>query len=1661
MMNRTFVPALALGMLLAMGAPLAAQATIYAPGCSGINPTPGIAHSGTLGIFQQQSLLLTGMPPNALVILFMGISNTDGQGNPLNIDLSGIPGFNPGCTLNASGEIQLILTADAAGVINFSFPYKPVFGEDLYFQYGFYEQFAPDSIVVSPALHLHIPLTADPDQASLAFGSVAQGDMQTQQVTLTNNAVISRTISNLVLFDADASEFNATALAGLPVTLLPGQTTAIDVDFAPSSPGPKTAMLQVIHNALPAGWDDPVIPLSGVGLGPPGAELLIDAGSNGPFFDSQGQMWIADFASTGGVQGSSLDPVTATNDEELFQSHRTGGSFGYSISVPDGNYDVTIGFVEPVHTVPGLRLQSVRLEGSIVETSLDVFAQAGHDVALTKTYTTTVSDGLLQLFFTASVDQPLICTVEVRSLFPVLALTPTSHDFSGQSLGVATALNMTLDNTGTETLNLSAIEFLMNTGGGDAFVLDLDGNQYTGDPDLGPGHSLTVPASLTLAAGQSAPATLTFTPLVHGDFDLELTFQSNADDATAFILGAGGTGTNPFLHVVIQDVGVPVDYDGDGFEDVLLDGTLSHTHEPGQVLDTFTWTEGPTVIASTDVATVSFPQGSHAVCLTIADDNVPADELTGCIAFTVSPVTAVPGVLGQYYDTGATPPATLLDGGLGLPTWTETLSTFALPSDTTVGNSSLTNNVVVRLTGALEVLFSDTYDFGLVGGIDARLEVDGLPWVGPLALSAGSHTIEARFALTDVSELPLDVLYGIAGGSLLSIPFTLVDHDETLDPPIINTMTSSGSTLGGNTVVIDGFGFFPDNSVTVHWGSQDLTLADFASVSAESIVLVSPAHAAGNINVTVETPLGSSNSVTFTYDSSTPAIQFGITEVTGISRPITGNWGPDGRFYVGMRFGQITALTFDDDYNVVAQDLYTGTSGLTNGEILGLTFNPFDDASPVKLYVAHSLLYAQDGDPPVSPYSYDGQVSVLTGPNFDTPVPLITGLPTSNHDHSVNGILFDNNGDLLIPVGSNTNAGVEHPSMGYLPESPLSAAILKARTSQLGFNGAVTYIETVSGTPNNDQVFGDIVDVAPGSDVSVYASGFRNVFEVLLTTTGRLYGFDNGPNNGLGFGSTGQTTDDGVHANSADELNRIEEGRYYGHPNRNRGRTDPRQDVYHAPSVASIASTYAEPITQVSSSTDGIDEYRATLFQGQLRGQIMGQRWNTFLSRHELTADGRELVASTTVSPDTQGLTVRTGPGGAMVICDFSLNRVQVLEPNDTSLIGMAAVDIFPWRAPATGGAPFVIGGVGFGGLGDTSVFIDGVPATIISVSPQRIEGTLPAAAVLSTDLVDVIVDSNGQNSVIPDAFRWLYVPVGSEPGIWEDLPSLPAPVGEIAAGEVDGVIYVIGDDTPNTFAYDIYAKTWSTVAPRPFAGHHSAAEVIDGKWYLFGGILNGSTGQVQIYDPVANSWSLGTPMAWAASSSATALIDGKVYIAGGMINGMSTTAQATIYDPVTDSYAPMASMPIGRHHTASATDGSKLWVFGGRDGANVVTNGFDDVQVYDPMTDSWSTSNDVNAFLVPLPVARGGMGKAVYRNGEFYVIGGETLNAPGANPDNVYDRVDLYDPATDTWRTETPMARPRHGSFPLLFEGRIFIPAGGLVSGDAESDVLDVYSHL
>ena len=734
-----------------------------------------------------------------------------------------------------------------------------------------------------------------------------------------------------------------------------------------------------------------------------------------------------------------------------------------------------------------------------------------------------------------------------------------------------------------------------------------------------------------------------------------------------------------------------------------------------------------------------------------------------------------------------------------------------------------------------------------------------------------------------------------------------------------------------------------------------------------------------------------------------------------------------------------------------------------NNDICGITFSPFDGTA-LKLYVSHSQHYQHGSNPPVSASDYTGEVSLLEGPFFDISqapsATIITSLPVSNHDHGVNGLEFDNNGDLLICTGGNTNAGVEHPWMGGLPESPLSGAILRARLSDPSFDGAVSYVLRSDGiTPNDDQRDGHDV-VLDSGDIEVFAPGMRNPFDLVLTTWGYWYATDNSPNSGYGFESTGQTTDSGIHADSStDEVLLLEQGHYYGHPNRARSPEDPRQAIYRNESEPSAGSAFTQRIGSVNSSTDGIAEYRAQTFNGAMRGNLLAQQFGNRTRRIVMQPDNRDVQATYTNLPLVSGLGVNTGPGGAFLVVDYNGAKVKPVLPNDAAAIGLTVHDIHPWRGVA--GTPFVIGGEDFGTLSNTTVTIDGISATLTSVSAKRIEGVIPANPANPFEPVHILVTVGLQNQSLLDAFTYLSAP-GTRDGFWVTGSAVPDSIGEVACGIVDGQMFMVGEGSSKTYSYDISEDVWDdSLAARPFAGNHHGCEVIGTDMYLIGG-LGGGAGRLQIYDTVSDSWSLGQDMPWNAGSVSTALINGRIYAAGGIV-GSSTVRNTAVYDPMLDQWTTLAQMPDATkvNHAAAATDGSKLWIFGGRGGANVPQPGYDVVQVYDPVTDTWETSNDVGTALMPLPDGRGGTGRSVFYEGEFYVFGGETSNSdpnPLATPDKVFPQVYAYNATTNTWRDENDMVTPRHGIYPVAYFGRILIAAGGTDNGFSQSDILEIW---
>jgi hypothetical protein len=906
---------------------------------------------------------------------------------------------------------------------------------------------------------------------------------------------------------------------------------------------------------------------------------------------------------------------------------------------------------------------------------------------------------------------------------------------------------------GTYNIDLGFAEIYFDAAGERIFDVNVEGQLAIDDLDI------------WSQVGKNAALTKLVSGIVVTDGFLNITLTASKDNAKLSFLAIHPytpDSTDPFLHVVIDAPTFVVDYNGNGTEIVSLFGNQSHTHEFGHSLTSFNWKTGSTVLGTTIDLNTVLGLGQNNISLTIGDDNTVPRTLTGSTNIGVYSLNAVGGVLTKYYSTFSSYFPTLLDALPTTPGFVEILPSLKINEDSTtgeVGRSPYNGDVIAVMTGKYQATTTGSYDFQVNGASDQRIFINGALVTGAINLTAGTkYDIEVRAARAATITAPLEVLAAVNGGTATAISATSLTNDQTALKPFINGMPNGGSGLGGQVVTIKGVAFFEGdtaNLVKVNWGNTVLTGAAL-TIQQGMITFVAPAGT-GTIAVSVETPNGVSDALNYTYTAGSVPINFTPPQVVAnMAAPTQGTWGPDGRFYVGSVTGTINAYTFDDNYNVVATQTINALAGLPNNNILGIAFSPYDVTGQPKIYVAHSQLFANGGaDIPAGSFSpYSGQVSVLSGPNFTTVNPLITGLPVSNHDHGINGMAFDDSGNLLIAVGGNTNAGIPSTPLGALPESPFSGAILKATITNPTFNGTINYIDSGTGVVNNNQVFGGNVDVQPGVNLSVYASGLRNPFDLVWTTNSLLYGTDNGPNAGFGASST-SPTGQGADPNNPDELNLILPGVYYGHPNRNRGRYDPIQNIYNGPTVPSVAGTYMAPLATIAPSTNGLDEYRATTFNGQLRGHLLAQKWNGALYNFALSADGMQ-VNTTTLPNNPTGLDIVAGPGGALVSVDYQDNYITVSKPIDAAATGVTAYDIFPWRAPAAGGGNFVIGGANFGNLANTTVTIGGQTAILTGVSGNRIRGTLPTNAAGASGLLDIVITSNGQTSVIPGGFKYL-----------------------------------------------------------------------------------------------------------------------------------------------------------------------------------------------------------------------------------------------------------------------------------------------------------------
>jgi hypothetical protein len=418
-------------------------------------------------------------------------------------------------------------------------------------------------------------LSANP--ASLSFGNVQVGNSGSLSETLTNTGGTAVTISAA---SASGSGFSLSGLT-VPVTLNAGQSASFTVRFAPTVSGAASGNVSITSNASVSNL---TIALSGTGvtqgqLSPNPSSFSfgnVQTGTSNSLsgtLTNSGGSSVTISAATASGSGFSLSgltvPVTLNAGQSAsftvqFAPTAAGAASGSisitsngsnpNLSVPLSGTGVTPGTLaasptslsfgsvqvgnsssksETVTNTGGspATISQANVTGatySISGLTLPTTLSTNQSVTFTVTFTPTSAgsaSGNVSVVSNAS-NSPLSIAFSGTGTTPgQLAVSPASLSFGSVTVGSSSSLSGSLNATGASVTISSA------SATNSEFVLS----------------GISLP--LTLAAGSSAPFTVTFTPQSSGASSGNLSFTSNATNSPA-VQSLSGTGTAPPPHSV-------------------------------------------------------------------------------------------------------------------------------------------------------------------------------------------------------------------------------------------------------------------------------------------------------------------------------------------------------------------------------------------------------------------------------------------------------------------------------------------------------------------------------------------------------------------------------------------------------------------------------------------------------------------------------------------------------------------------------------------------------------------------------------------------------------------------------------------------------------------------------------------------------------------------------------------------------------------------------------------------------------------------------------------------------------------------------------------------------------------------------------------------------
>ena len=344
---------------------------------------------------------------------------TDASLNP-----AGKIGIKVWKAIDASGNVMpnsYIISNDYLGTTSTNYDYQ----DNMYFIEN-----------VRPATGTAFFSTLNAAPSDLDFGETVLQSTNSLTLNLSNlgktysngSADPSIVISSISITGENKSEFSA----NLPVktTLNPQDSTALTVNFKPASQGLKIADLLVYYNNSQSPLRVPLYGIAKASGVTVTANYRVNSGSS-TALTINGKTWSADnqysFDNLEPYTNPQLKQIAGTDEDALYLKEQSSNAdkkpFRYEFPVSNGDYVVRLHFAELYWGAPGggltggagSRVMNVSVENQLSLPNFDVTQEVGGATALIKNIPVTVSDGKLNINFSANVNRPMVVAVEVYS----------------------------------------------------------------------------------------------------------------------------------------------------------------------------------------------------------------------------------------------------------------------------------------------------------------------------------------------------------------------------------------------------------------------------------------------------------------------------------------------------------------------------------------------------------------------------------------------------------------------------------------------------------------------------------------------------------------------------------------------------------------------------------------------------------------------------------------------------------------------------------------------------------------------------------------------------------------------------------------------------------------------------------------------------------------------------------------------------------------------------------------------------------------------------------------------------------------------------------------------------------------------------------------------